>query len=73
VKAIKVVAWDDQTWARRLFIGGAVVGIASFGGESAGIAAMGTAVGVPLALISTVGATILGVLIDETKKEKANR
>lgn len=66
----KLKAWDNQSWARRLGIGGLAVGGVTFGTQAAGVAAMGTAVGIPLALITASGAMILGVVIDEIKKER---
>lgn len=64
----KSKTWDNQSWARRLGISGLAIGAATFGTQAAGVAAMGTAIGVPLALITASGAVILGVIIDEIKK-----
>jgi hypothetical protein len=70
MQAVKGKAWDDQSWARRFALVGLLAGAAAFGGQGAGIAAMGGAVGVPLALLSTIGGTFLGALVDELQKEK---
>jgi hypothetical protein len=50
--AVKIIAretkrfgWDDRSIAGRLGMGGAAVGLALFGGQGAGVAALGTAVG----------------------------
>lgn len=67
-RLVKAKTWDGQSWARRLTVGGLGIGFATFGTKAAGVAAMGTAVGVPLALITATGALVLGVVIDELKK-----
>lgn len=72
-RLLKSKAWDNQSWARRLGIAGLAAGVASFGLEGAGIVALGGGIGVPLALLSTAGATFLGVVIDELKKEVNER
>jgi hypothetical protein len=64
----KSKVWDNQSWARRLGIAGLATGAAVFGSKAAGVAALGSAIGVPLALITGAGATVLGVIIDEVKK-----
>lgn len=45
---VKSVGWDNRSAAQRLGLGGAAVGAAVFGGQWAGIAALGMGVGVPL-------------------------
>lgn len=69
-RLLKAKTWDNQSWARRLGVGGLTVGVVSFGTQAAGVAAMGTAIGVPLALITASGAAILGLIVDEFKKER---
>jgi len=47
-REIKRLTWDERSRKGRMGLGGAAVGLALFGGKGAGIAALGTAVGVPL-------------------------
>jgi hypothetical protein len=77
--AVKIIAretkrlgWDDRSLPGRLGIGGAAVGLALFGGQGAGVAALGTAVGVPLWVVFGAGATFLGVLYEEITRKKPN-
>jgi hypothetical protein len=51
-------------------MGGMALGLAAFGSQGAGVAALGTAVGVPLWVISGAGASMAGVLLDELKRKK---
>mgnify|MGYP006888963638 CR=1 FL=1 len=68
-RIFKNKAWSNQSWARRFGVIGATLGTAAFGTQAAGLAAMGGAVGISLALVSTVGATFVEVLVDELTKE----
>jgi hypothetical protein len=43
---------------------GAVAGVALFGGKAAGIAALGTAIAVPLWIVLGAGGAFAGVLIE---------
>lgn len=67
---IKRVAWDERSTAARFGLGGAALGLAAFGSQGAGIAALGTAVGVPLWVVSGAGASLAGVLLEELKRSK---
>lgn len=69
---IKRVAWDERSAAARFGLGGAALGLAAFGSQGAGIAALGTAVGVPLWVVSGAGASLAGVLLEELKRSKKN-
>ncbi|MCJ2081696.1 hypothetical protein [Methylobacterium sp. J-090] len=42
------IAWDERKPGTRVLFGGFAVGAALFGGQGAGIAALGSAIGVPL-------------------------
>jgi hypothetical protein len=64
-RGIVRVAWRDRTWAARFAFGGMAVAAAAYGGKSAGIAALGTAVGVPLWVVFGAGGAFAGVLADE--------
>jgi hypothetical protein len=64
-RGIVRVAWRDRTWAARFAFGGMAVAAAAYGGKSAGIAALGTAVGVPLWVVFGAGGAFAGMLADE--------
>lgn len=66
--ALKDVAWDDRSWSARLGLGAAAITIAAAGGQGAGVAALGTAVGVPLWIVLGAGGSFAGMLIDELSK-----
>jgi hypothetical protein len=51
--------------------GGAAVGVALFGGQSAGIAALGTAIGVPLWVVFGAGAAFAKSLHSELGRKSA--
>jgi len=68
----KRLAWDERSLKGRLGLGGAAVGLALFGGQGAGIAALGTAIGVPLWVVFGAGAAFLGVLYEEITGKKPN-
>jgi len=72
MQALKGTAWDDRSWAGRFAIVGLLAGAAVFGGQGAGIVAMGGGVGVPLALLTTIGGSFLGSLVDELQKPKTS-
>lgn len=64
-REMKRFAWDDRSVKIRFGLGGAAIAALAFGGQGAGIAALGTAVGVPLWVVFGAGATFLGVLYEE--------
>jgi len=68
----KRLAWDERGPKARLGLGGAAAGIALFGGQGAGIAALGTAIGVPLWVVFGAGAAFAGVLYEEITGKKPN-
>lgn len=47
-KEVKRLGWDERSASARWGLGAGAAAAAFFGGQSAGIAALGTAVGVPL-------------------------
>jgi hypothetical protein len=70
-RELRRLGWQDRGWAARFGIGGAAVGLALFGGHGAGIAALGTAVGVPLWVVLGSGAAFAGVMVDEfTRRDR---
>ncbi len=70
-RKLKKVAWDDRSTAARFGLGGAAAGLAFFGGQGAGIAALGTAVGVPLWVVLGAGSSMAGILLEELTRKKA--
>jgi hypothetical protein len=70
-KEAKRIGWDDRSKTARLGLGGAAIGAAVFGGKSAGIAALGTAIGVPLWVVLGAGASFANVLIEEITRRKS--
>ncbi len=71
--ALKQVAWDDRSWAARLGMGGAAFAVAAFGTQGAGIAALGTAIGVPLWIVLGAGGTFARTLIDDLQRSLEGR
>jgi hypothetical protein len=72
VAAVKIVGreikrhgWDNRTGPVRLGLGAAAVAAVAFGGQNAGIAALGAAVGVPLWVVFGAGVAFAGVLYEE--------
>jgi hypothetical protein len=63
-KALKELGWDNRGWTGRLGIATAIATAVLLGGQSAGIAALGTAVGVPLWVIFGAGGAFLGEIIE---------
>ncbi len=61
----KRLLWDDRNWAARLGLAGMAGAAALTGGQWAGIAALGGAIGVPLWMLTGAGGTVLGAIIDE--------
>ena len=65
---VKRVGWEERGTKSRFGIAGASVGLALFGTQGAGIAALGGAIGVPLWVVLGAGAYFAPVLIDELRK-----
>ncbi len=65
---IKRHAWDERGTKSRAFLGFASAGIAFFGSQGAGIAALGGAIGVPLWLVLGGGGVLLATLYEELSK-----
>ena len=65
---LKRVGWDERNWASRLALSGLFIGIVVFSSEGAGIAAFGTAIGVPLWIVLGSGGALAGAILDEIKK-----
>jgi hypothetical protein len=71
-KMIKATIWDKRTTKSRLGIIGMTAGVTFFSGQSAGIAALGGAVGVPLWIVFGAGGTFAGYVIEEIKRKNMN-
>lgn len=67
---MKEAGWDNRSRTSRLGLIGATTGIALFGGQSAGIAALGTAIGVPLWVVLGAGASFANLLIEEVARRR---
>lgn len=65
---VKRLGWDDRGTKSRFGIVGVAIGVAAFGGQGAGIAALGTAVGVPLWVVLGAGSTFVGMMVEELQK-----
>jgi hypothetical protein len=72
-KKIKKYAWDKRDPKSRLGLMGLGVGATMFAGQSAGIAAMGSAIGVPLWIVFGAGGTFAGFIIEEIQRHHANQ
>lgn len=71
---LKRLGWDERSWKTRLGIGTVAATAIVFGGQGAGIAALGTAIGVPLWIVFGAGGTFAGLLMDELEEVvKKNR
>jgi len=63
-KALKELGWDNRGLSGRLGIATAIGTVVIFGGQGAGIAALGTAIGVPLWVVFGAGAAFLGEIYE---------
>jgi hypothetical protein len=63
-KALKELGWDNRGLSGRLGIATAIATAVIFGGQGAGIAALGTAIGVPLWVVFGAGAAFLGEIYE---------
>ena len=68
-KRVKSLGWDDRSGPARAFMGVAAVSAAVFGGKAAGIAALGTAVGVPLWVVFGAGAGFATAVAKEVSRK----
>ncbi|WP_311272644.1 MULTISPECIES: hypothetical protein [unclassified Rhizobium] len=67
----KLHGWDNRSAAQRIGMGAAATGVALFGGANAGIAALGTAIGVPLWIVLGGGAMFAKYLFDELAQKNS--
>ncbi len=66
-RELKRNAWDDRKPATRFAAAGALGGALAFGSQGAGIAALGTAIGVPLWIVTGAGAAFAGAVLEELR------
>ncbi|MBD8663934.1 hypothetical protein IFT59_11820 [Rhizobium sp. CFBP 8752] len=66
---VKRHGWDKRTKSQRFGLSGAAIGIAAFGGQGAGIAALGTAIGVPLWIVLGAGSMFARSLFEELTRK----
>jgi len=64
---VKRMGWTDRSFPARLSIGAAVTAL-TLSGSGAGIAALGTAIGLPLWVVFGAGGAFAGVIIDEARR-----
>lgn len=69
-QSLKSVAWDNRSLPARLALSASIAVVIMFGGQGAGIAALGSAIGVPLWVLFGAGAGFLGVLYEELTGKK---
>jgi hypothetical protein len=69
-KSLKTAAWDKRGLPARLALSAAIAGVLFFGGQGAGIAALGSAIGLPLWVVFGAGGAFLGVLYEEITGKK---
>lgn len=65
--ALKQHLWNERSWPARGALSGLALGVVAVGGQGAGIAAMGGAIGIPLFLLTTAGGALLGTVVSELK------
>ena len=70
-KGMKKHGWEDRGVKGRLAVTGMATGLLFFSGQSAGIAALGGAIGVPLWIVFGAGGAFAGVAIEEIKRRNA--
>lgn len=64
---LKRIGWDERASKSRAALVAAGLGLAVFGGQGAGIAALGTAIGLPLWVVLGAGAYFATGLIQELR------
>ena len=69
MRDVKRHGWDERGIAGRFTIGGIVLGATAFSGQGAGLAALGSAVGLPLWFVLGAGGAFLGTLVEELSRK----
>ena len=63
-------AWKDRSWPARIGLSAAALATVLTAGQGAGIALLGTAIGVPLWIVFGSGGEFAGVLLDEIDQSR---
>lgn len=71
IRDVKRHGWDERGIPSRFMIGGIMLGATAFSGQGAGLAALGSAIGLPLWLVLGAGGAFLGTLVDELSGKAA--
>lgn len=69
----KQIGWDNRGRTARLFTIVSAVSVGLFGGQNAGIAALGTAVAVPIWVVLGSGAAFANLLIEEISRRNRSQ
>ena len=64
-------AWKDRSWPARIGVSAAAIASILTAGQGAGIALLGTAVGVPLWIVFGAGGAFAGELLEEIDRSRA--
>lgn len=67
-KKVRHMGWDARSGPARAFLGVAAVSAAVFGGKAAGVAALGTAIGIPLWVVFGAGAGFATAVVREVAR-----
>jgi hypothetical protein len=70
---LREIVWDDRSTKMRVGMGVAAAAFAVFGSQGAGIAALGTAIGVPLWFVFGAGASFAWMLIEELQAKEPSK
>lgn len=68
LRALKQLGWNERGLKARLAMSAGAISAVAFGGQAAGIAALGGAIGVPLWLVFAGGGALLGAVIEELRR-----
>ena len=66
--AVGKAAWNNRSKSAKIGISAAVATVAVFGTQGAGVAALGTAIGLPLWMVTGAGAMFAATLAEEAKR-----
>ncbi|WGD29019.1 hypothetical protein AncyloWKF20_14640 [Ancylobacter sp. WKF20] len=69
----KQLGWDQRSRTARAMFAASGIGLAVFGGQNAGLAALGTAVAIPLWVVLGSGAAFANLLIEEIVRRNTDQ
>lgn len=61
---LKRFGWDERSWGARFSLSGIALATFAFTGQGAGLAALGSAIGVPLWIVFGAGGAFAGTIIE---------